>query len=523
MLTRRSVFGTMAGAAAAAARTGTRPNIIFILADDLGYGDLGCYNSSSKIPTPHLDRLAAAGIRFTDAHTPSAVCTPTRYGLLTGRYAWRTRLTSGVLDGFDPPLIEPDRLTVASLLKRQGYRTACIGKWHLGLQWVKKDGSPVGQRTEGGFRPGDDVDYQHPISGGPLSVGFDYYFGIAASLDMSPYCFIENDRTVGIPNVESSEDKSLFLNQVAGVKTAGFKLAHVMPALVEKATKFILDQARQPAPFFLYVPLSAPHLPIVPNEKFKGTSKAGNYGDFVVEVDDAVGSVMAALETAGAAQNTLIIFSSDNGGLWHWWNFAETDDVSSGRVTPRGQYVQDHGHASNGHWRGTKADIWEGGHRVPFLVRWPERVRGGAQCHQLICLTDFFATCADIAEAKLPDGAGPDSVSLLPVLLNPASKKPVRESLILHSLRGTFAVRHGEWKMIPARGSGGFSRPVTIAPAAGEPSGQLYNLRLDPAETKNLYRERSDMVRRLEKLLEDVRSNSGGNRRQANQSAASTI
>lgn len=504
-LTRRDFLAATAATAAAPAQSGTRPNIVVILADDLGYGDVGCYNPDSKIPTRHLDGLAAAGVRFTDAHTPSAVCTPTRYGLLTGRYAWRTRLKNGVLDGFDPPLIEKDRLTVASFLKQQGYRTACIGKWHLGMEWTKRDGSSVEQRTAGGFRPGNDVDYTRSIGGGPLAAGFDYYYGISASLDMSPYCFIENNRTVGTPNVPAPEDKSLFMNQVPGVKTAGFELQHVLPSCVAKATEFIAQQSGRTEPFFLYMPLSAPHLPVVPNEKYIGRSKAGRYGDFVVEVDDAVGAVLAALEKAGKARNTLVLFTSDNGGLWHWWRFADRDDVASGAPTPRAQYVRDYGHASNGRWRGTKADVWEGGHRVPFLVRWPDRVPAGSVCHHLVCLTDLLATCADTLGVKLPNSASPDGVSVLPLLVDPSRKTAVRDSLVLHSLRGEFAIRQGDWKMIPSRGSGGFSRPVTVNAPPGEPRGQLYNLRDDPTEAANLYDKRPDIVRRLAGLLNEIR------------------
>lgn len=506
MLTRRSFLAAGCAAAAAQHRGDPRPNIVVILADDLGYGDVRCYNAESRIPTPHIDRLAAAGMRFTDAHTPSAVCSPTRYGLLTGRFAWRTRLTRGVLDSFDPPLIESGRMTVASLLKQQGYATACVGKWHLGMQWTRRDGSPVEQRTIDGFRPGDDVDYTQPLRGGPIAAGFDYYFGIAGSLNMSPFCFIENDRTVGLPNIPSREERSLLMSRDNGVKVPGFELKHVMPACIEKATGFIARNAGGPKPFFLYLPLSAPHLPVVPNDEFKGRSKAGAYGDFVVEVDAAVGAVMAALDKAGVAKNTLLLFTSDNGGIWHWWDFVEKDDRAHGKPTPRSRDARNYGHAGNGPWRGTKADIWEGGHRVPFVVRWPDRVKPGSVSNQLVCLIDLLATVGDMLRVKLPKGAGEDSVSILPVLLDSRTREPVRDHLVLHSLRGAFAVRQGDWKMIPSRGSGGFSSPVTVEPQPGEPVGQLYNLRRDPAETRNLYNDRPDIVRRLAQLLERVRN-----------------
>ena len=484
-----------------------RPNIVFILADDLGYGDLSCYNKESKIRTPHLDRLASQGVRFTDAHTPSAVCTPTRYGLLTGRYAWRTRLKEGVLDGFDPPLIETGRTTVASLLKQHGYATACFGKWHLGMHWMTKYGSPVPPRDNvpGGFRPGYEVDYSRPVTGGPQDCGFDRFFGISASLDMSPYCFIENDRTVGIPDVRTPEDKTLFMNQVPGVKTKDFTLQSVMPAITKRAVSFVTEHAEKKQPFFLYMPLSSPHLPIVPNSDYEGRSGAGKYGDFVVEMDACAGQVIDAIERAGIGSNTIVFFSSDNGGLWHWWDFRESDDVAAGQITPRGKYVKDQGHRSNGALRGTKADAWEGGHRVPLIVRWPARVKAGTVSGALVCLTDLLATCAAVVGAPLPKDAAEDSVSMLPAMLG---DNTARQEVVLHSLRGEFIYRSGEWKLIEHRGSGGFSVPRAVEVKEGEPPGQLYNLREDPAETRNVYLKYPDVVRRLSDKLDRARKHS---------------
>ena len=495
----------LAAAAGLAAGSSALPNIVFILADDLGYGDLKCYNAASKIPTPNLDRLASQGMRFTDAHTPSAVCTPTRYGLLTGRYAWRTRLTQGVLDGFDPPLIENGRLTVASLLKRYGYATACVGKWHLGMQWTNQDGTsvPFRESFQSGFRPGYDVDYSKPATGGPNAAGFDWYFGISASLDMSPYCFVDNGRSVGIPDVKTPDNRTLFMNQVPGMKTRDFRLEDVLPVCTRKAVEFINRQKAGGKPFFLYMPLSAPHLPVVPNKQYEGRSQAGKYGDFVVEMDAAVGAVLNTLEATGAAANTLVFFTSDNGGLWHWWDFREADDVARGKISARGNHVKDFGHQSNASMRGTKADVWEGGHRVPFLVRWPGRIKPGATSDQLICLTDFIATCAEITGARLPADAGEDSYSMVPLLTGSQAKGPVRPDVICHSLRGEFVVRQGDWKLILTRGSGGFSAPVTVE---GEPKGQLYNLKTDPRETRNVYAENPAIVAKLTKLLDRYRA-----------------
>lgn len=505
-MTRRSFLSLAGGAAAALAAPRRLPNIVVILADDLGYGDLRCYNPNSKIPTPNLDRLAAQGVRFTDAHTPSAVCTPTRYGLLTGRYAWRTWLTAGVLDGFDPPLIERGRLTVPALLKRRGYETACVGKWHLGMEWLRRDGTPVPRRdtVSGGFRPGSDVDFTKPVSGGPRSAGFDWFYGISASLDMSPYCFLENERTAGIPTVATPEDRSLFMNQVPGVRTPDFRLEDVQPVLTRKACDYIRARKGSAKPFFLYLAFASPHLPVVPNESFLGKSQAGRYGDFVAEMDASVGEVLRALEASRLSENTMVLFTSDNGGLWHWWEFEEADDRAMGKTTDRGRYVKDFGHQSNAHLRGTKADIWEGGHRVPFIVRWPGVSKPGSVSSSLIGLNDLMATCAEITGERLPDDAGEDSISFLAAVRDPSAR--TREDVILHSLHGTFAIRQGDWKLVPARGSGGFSSPRQVKPKAGEPAGQLYNLRADPRETKNLYLDHPEIVSRLENLLAKQRA-----------------
>ncbi len=499
MMTRRSLLGTLAAPALAA--SAARPNVVLILADDLGHGDLSCYNPESRIQTPQLDALAKRGVRFTNAHTPSAVCTPTRYGLMTGRYAWRTRLKRGVLDGLDPTLIEPGRVTMASLLKGAGYATACVGKWHLGMDWTRRDGSPMPFRPDfnGGFRDGRDVDYTKPIGGGPRAAGFDYYFGISASLDMSPYCFIENDRVTSAPSEPTPDRKDLFLNQSPGVTPPGFDLRSVLPESGKKACEFIAKQKGMQKPFFLYMPLSAPHLPIVPNPEFEGKSKAGRYGDFVVEMDHVVGQVLQALKANGFERDTLVFFSSDNGGLWHWWEFEEADDVKAGKTTPRGKYVKDYGHQSNGHLRGTKADLWEGGHRVPLLVSWPARSRKALVNERLVCLTDVIRTVAELCSLPLPQEAAEDSISMASHLFGGAPKGKGRTDIVTHSVRGEFAIQKDNWKLILKRGSGGFSAPQSVP---GEPAGQLYDMAKDPRETKNVYAEHPDVVASLAALLQ---------------------
>ena len=488
MITRRSflrVAGTGLAAAllsgGASARTKTRklPNIVYILADDLGYGDVQCLNPEGKIATPNMDRLAKAGMVFTDAHSGSAVCTPTRYGIMTGRYCWRSTLKSGVLYGYAPPLIDPKRLTVASLLKGHGYRSACIGKWHLGLGWSTNDGKAAAEGT---------VDYAKPISGGPVALGFDYYFGIPASLDMDPFVYVENDRVVEAPT-DRIEGKDGYAYFRGGPIAPGFKHAGVLPTLTEKAVACIDEHAKKhtEAPLFLYFPLSAPHAPILPSPEFEGKSGLGPYGDFVMQVDWTVGQVIEAIERNGMADNTLFIMTSDNGcsPVANFKNLAE------------------HGHFPSYHFRGYKADIFEGGHRIPFIARWPGRIKPGTVCDHTICLTDLMATVADIVGAKIPDDAGEDSISILPALLGKA-EKPAREATVHHSINGSFSIRRGQWKLEFCPDSGGWSEPRPgEAKKLGLPRIQLYDLTADIGERKNVQDQYPEVVKELTELLED--------------------
>ena len=465
--------GLQSGSSAAGSN---KPNIVFIMADDMGYGDLGCYNKKSKIPTPNMDRLAAEGMRFTDAHSPSAVCTPTRYGVLTGRYCWRSRLKSGVLGGYSPALIDTERMTVASMLKQYGYSTACIGKWHLGLGNAKK------------------TDYDKPLVPGPNALGFDYFYGIPASLDMTPYCYIENERPVEKPTLTIEEGKASEDGWWrAGAIAPGFKHVEVLPKLTEKAVKYIDDHTKTSPdkPFFMYFPLPAPHCPIAPADFVKGKSKAGGYGDFVVEVDWTVGQVVKALQRNGLTGNTLIFLTSDNG--------------SPGRTKiKRDPYsiIEIYGHYPNGDLRGIKADAWDGGHREPFIARWPGRIPAGTTNDEIICLTDLMATCAAIVGAKLPENAAEDSFNILPALSGQKLNKPIREAIVHHSSIGIFSIRQGKWKLILGLGSGGFTKPQRIEPEPGGPAGQLYNLEDDLAESNNLWSKHPEIVERLTKLLE---------------------
>ena len=478
---------------------GRLPNIVVVLADDMGWGDPQSYQPQSKIPTPNIDRLAAEGMRFTDAHSPSSVCTPTRYGLLTGRYAWRTSLKSSVLDGFGPPLIDPAQDTIASMLKRIGYRTAAVGKWHLGMTWVDKKGNPMPRRDPtGGFRPGDDVDFAAELRGGPLDVGFDTYFGISASLDMSPYCFLRNRSVAAIPEIPVASGRAdIFSGLSAGLRSADFRVEDVLPQLAEEAVRVIDTHAGRTEPLFLYMPLASPHLPVAPIEV--GVSRAGRYGDFVVETDRALGRVLEALDRNNMRDDTLVLFTSDNGGLWHWWDFRAADDGGAAPETARGRYVKDFGHQSNAGWRGTKADIFEGGHRVPFVVRWPGEVEPEVTNSALVVLTDLFATIVEIVNGEARGPSGQDSYSLLATLRGRSDE--VRPHAIHHSVRGMFAIRRGNWKLVEGHGSGGFTVPRTIE----EPGGQLYNLADDPRETRNRYADEPDTVAELAKLLDRVR------------------
>lgn len=471
-----------------AAKSSTnKPNIIFLMADDMGYGDLGCYGAT-QIPTPNIDRLAKEGVRFTDAHSPSALCTPTRYGVLTGRYCWRTRLASGVLTGFSTPLINPKRLTVPSFLKQHGYRTGCIGKWHLGLGWARKD------KGKGIGRDGENVDYSKPIKAGPTALGFDYFFGIPASLDMPPYCFIENDRTVGIPSVEKSPLNTL---QRAGLMTPGWKDEQVGPTFARKAIEFIENHtSKHPdRPFFLYYPTPAPHTPCTPPDFIRGRSTAGKRGDMVAEVDWTAGQLIDTLNRLKLAENTLIIVTSDNGAM-------VTGRPEWANDPPEKWDIDHHGHRPNGILRGQKADIWDGGHRTPFIARWPGRIKPGSTSREIISLTDLMATCAVIVGAELPDNAGEDSFNILPALLGKKLDKPIHEAIVSHSGWGMFSIRQGPWKLILGRGGGGFDPKYRkYKPKPGEPVGQLYNLDKDIAETNNLWLQHPDIVKRLRELL----------------------
>lgn len=477
--------------AATDARAADRPNLVYILADDLGYGDVGHLNPAGRIPTPHIDRLAREGLTFTSAHSGSSVCTPTRYGILTGRYAWRSRLKQGVLGGLSPRLIEPGRLTVAALLRDHGYHTACVGKWHLGMDWVVKEGRSVAELGIESPQQVWNVDYAQPIGNGPNAVGFDYFFGISASLDMVPYAWIENDRVTGVPDCEA--DFPWFLGRDnrtrRGPAAEGFDAADVLGELTRRAEYYLAQRAaatNRGQPFFLYLPLASPHTPIVPTAEWQGKSGLNAYADFTMETDASVGRVLAALDRYGLATNSIVIFAADNG-------CAPSADLPQLAAA---------GHHPSGPYRGHKADLFEGGHRVPFVVRWPGRIAVGTTYPHPVGLTDLLATCADLLNVTLPATAGEDSVSLLPVWLG-RTRGPVRETVVHHSIYGSFAIRAGKWKLLLCPDSGGWSAPRPNSPEAAKlPSVQLYDLDRDPGEQHNLQAKHPERVRELLAKLE---------------------
>ena len=480
---------------------GKQPNMVVIFADDIGYGDFGCYNSDSKIPTPHIDRLAAEGMCFHDAHSASAVCTPSRYSLMTGRYCWRSELKRGVLYGYEPPLIEPDRLTVASLLKEAGYHTGCIGKWHLGLGYSTRPDRYVdfGRHLpwSNAARELDEaIDFCAPIEGGPLDLGFDTFFGTSGcSTCQPPYGFIDGRHFVEAPSVY--DDDPPFTGR-AGIKAPSWDHKEADPTFARKAVEYIEARADEDAPFFLYLAPSAAHEPCtdeVTPEFARGKSDAGPRGDLVWLFDWMVGQVMDALDRTGQAESTLIMISSDNGAL-------AGDRVKEGD----GVVWRTYDHASCGDLRGYKAHIWEGGHREPLVARWPGRVAAGSSCDSLCCLTDLIATCADIVGSTLPAGAADDSVSLLPALLGKQDATPSGRTVVHHSGTGVFAVRQDDWKAVfGTTGSGGWPPPRGAQAEAGT-RGQLYNLADDPHEEHNLWDERPGVVVRLGRELDQCKA-----------------
>ena len=475
-----------------------KPNIVIVMADDLGYGDVQPLNSRSEISTPAFNRLAKEGLTFTDAHSSSGVCTPTRYGLVCGRYAWRTSLKRGVLGGYSKPLIEPERQTIASVLKSCGYSTACVGKWHLGLGWVWNE-SPDNINNFGiAGKPGS-VDYEQALTDSPVHHGFDQSYIIPASLDMSPYVYIKNDRVTKIPG-DSIKGAAFPKFYRTGEIAEDFQIQNVLGHLTEQAVEIIETESKKDQPYFLYFPLSAPHKPVYPTEEFLGQSKKGPYGDFIMQVDATIGKIIDAIEASGESENTLLIVTSDNGSFMNRIrDNSKPDHLTAEKV----QGFHESSHLANGQLRGTKADVWEGGHRVPFFVRWKNHAASEKRISNTICHVDLLATCAEVAGAEFDRSASEDSFSFTKLIENDVANY-TRPPVILHSSGGTFAIRDGKWKLVMGSGSGGRAQPRG---KAFERPYFLFDMQNDISETTNLIDQHQELeqelIRKFEKIAHD--------------------
>lgn len=454
-----------------------KPNIIYILADDMGYGDVSAFNEFCPFKTRHLDQMCREGLSFTDAHATSAVCTPSRYGILTGRYNWRSKLKEGVMSGYDRALIEPGRLTVSEFLKENGYFTAAIGKWHLGMDFAVDESFCISPDYE--MCPG--VDYSAVIKNSPVDYGFQYYYGIAGSLDMPPYIYIENNHFTNCPDRETeNKGKKTFWRK--GPTGPDFVHEEVLPRFTEKVLEKIEEYREHP--FFIYFAMPAPHTPILPGKEFVGKSGTTDYGDFVLMCDDVAGRILDKVKELGLEEDTIIIYTSDNGCA----PMADFDELAR------------YGHNPSYIFRGHKADIYEGGHRVPFIVKWKGTVGEGKKCDRMICLCDLFATVAECIGVRIPENAAEDSVSNLPLWLNPDGPE-VRQDIIHQSFDGSLSIRRGRFKLEMCPGSGGWSYPVPGEEKEGEPAVQLYNLEMDISEQQNVIQVYPAIANQLKNLL----------------------
>lgn len=461
------------------------PNIIFILADDLGYGDISVFNAASKIHTPNIDNLTQHGVTFTDAHSSSALSTPSRYSILTGRYSWRTELKEGVLDGYSPALIAPERRTIAQMLSENGYNTACIGKWHLGWDW--------------GYAPdaknNKDVDFSLPIKNGPTDRGFDYFYGIPSSLDIAPYVYVENDKVTALPNHTIEPQKGLRLMH-GGVAGADFDPQDCLPNIIRHSISYLNQQKESKKPFFLYLPITAPHTPVLPADEYKGATGIGDYGDFVVMIDDMIRQIVATLEANNQLDSTLIVFTSDNG-------CAPYIGVKE---------MEKQGHFPSYIYRGYKTDIYEGGHRIPLIVSWKGKLTKGTN-NSLVSLTDFYATFAQMVDHPLENEEAVDSYSIWPILTK--QKSAVRKDLIYESGQGYLSLRTPRMKLVFTGGSGGWSYPNKPEDLAKLPPIQLFDLVKDPSEKKNIIHSKhykneiKEMTQLIRKYVKEGRSTPG--------------
>ena len=476
-----------------------QPNIVVILADDLGYGDVACYNPQSKVSTPHLDRMAQEGMRFTDAHSPSTVCTPTRYSVMTGRMAFRLNYRGVFTGAGGPCLITEDRLTLPAMLREQGYQTAMFGKWHIGMTFLDENGEAI---NANGLEAVQRIDYSRAVSDAPIHRGFDHFFGtVCCPTTDWLYAYMDGDR-IPVPPTQIVDKTKLPDHPWAfdcrpGMVAPDFDLQEVDMVFLQKSLEFLDRHAAEKPdlPFFLFHSLQAVHLPSFPGRDFKGKTDAGPHGDFIFQFDHIVGRLMAKLESLGIDDNTLVIVTSDNG-------------PEVGTVLAMRENFQ---HDGARPWRGMKRDNWEGGHRVPMIARWPGRIAPGSTCDQTVCLTDIMATCAAIVGAELPNDAAEDSFDMSPLLLG-KSDAPVREFTLHQTISLALAIRRGKWKYLDHQGSGGNNyakgrlAALDLPDSAAEAPGQLYDLDKDPGETTNLYERHPEVVKELQAQLEVFKS-----------------
>jgi len=476
------------------------PNIVIIYADDMGYGDLNCQNPQSKIPTPHLDQLATEGMRFTDAHSSSGICSPSRFALLTGTYHWRRQ--HGIVNSFGPPFFKDTDITLPQLLKEKGYATACIGKWHLGWNWIFKN-EPSGEVMQWGkmrkFYQAEDVDWSQPVKGGPLDRGFDYYFG-DGTINFPPYAWVENESFVELPTIALDINNIGFETKEGqwefrpGPMVEGWNPYEVLPTLSKKAVQWIQEkEANQP--FFLYFALPSPHAPIIPNDEFIGKSQAGGYGDFMFQTDWVAGQVLQALKDNGLDENTIVIFSADNGPERYAFERAET-----------------YQHFSMGDFRGLKRDVWEGGHHVPFIVKWPGRIEAGSVSDEVISQVDIMATLATITNTDLPESAAPDSYDLTQILKGEAYISPLREATVHNTFKDTWGLRKGKWLYLNNSTGQHSKMPDSFKALRGyedfETDVLLFDMEKDPGQRTNLSLEYPDKIKEMEDLLQKHRQSS---------------
>ena len=448
-----------------------QPNVIVVLADDMGYGDVTALNPESKIPTPYLDAMAARGIVFTDAHATSSLSTPSRYSILTGRYPWRTTLKNGVLGGYSEPMIAAERSTIANLFQRHGYTTAIIGKWHLGWNWSHRTDNPK------------EVDFTAPITNGPTDRGFDYFYGLPASLDMAPYLYVENNRVTAPVTAHVAPQKGLNLMH-GGVAAEDFDAEKCLPNLLHRATDYIAQHKEQKQPFFLYLPITAPHTPVVPTQEFVGKSGIGPYGDFVMMVDHLMGQILETLETNGLAENTIVVFTTDNG-------CAPYVEINK---------LEQQGHFPSYIYRGYKSDIFEGGHRIPLIISWGDRYTG-TRNDDLVSLGDLYATFAQMLGDDISTTEAEDSFSFWPVLTQ--NGQATRPNMIIQSGQGMLSLVDRDMKLILGAGSGGWGYPNKPEDLKNLPALQLYDLKNDPGERHNLIKnpQYADQIEQMKEML----------------------